>query len=293
MKILTYLLPLIIVSQIIQADTMELITKNIKSVCASPDQKSKYWEVKAEGKNNMDIKLLGMENTLKGTISKGEWEGIQTVLKKQQAKENQNYRECVKYLTPIFMNNFKQDREKEKSPLLIKKDKFSINLSVYEEGDLPDELGKELVIKNIDKQNIIAGLQSKPAGYVEIKGLNLTKKFMFTILNDINSRAIEFILRTRDDDIDNDLKIALVGGYNLTFGNTKKGLNMTENNYNNGYKVNEFKFYMKKNVVKFYINETYFGSIKANNKVVYDKFIIKSLDPKDYIYDISGYNITN
>jgi len=222
MKLFRYLIPIIVTSQVIQADTMELITKNIKSVCASPDQKSKYWEVKTEGKNNIDIKLLGMTNSLKGTISTGEWEGIQTVLKKQQAKENQNYRECVKYLTPIFMNNFKQD-EKEKSSLLIKKDKFSIDLSVYEEGDLPNELGKELVIKTIDNQNVISGLQSKPSGYVEIKGLNLTKKFMFTILNDMNSDSIEFILRTRDDDIDNDLKISL-SSYKINFGNTNKSI---------------------------------------------------------------------
>ena len=292
MKFFRYLIPIIVISQIIEADTMELITKNIKSVCASPDQKSKYWEVKAEGKSNIDIKLLGMDNALKGTISIGEWEGIKTVLKKQQAKENQNYRECMKELIPIFMNNFKEETEKEKSPLLIKEDNFSIDLSVYEEGDLAGELGKELVIKKIDKQNVISGLQSKPTGYVEIKGLTLSKKFMLTIINDINTKNIEFILRTRDDDIDNDIKISIVR-LNIIFGNTEKALGKSENNYKSGFKTNEFKVYMKKDVVKFYINDTYFGSIKANNKVVYDKFIIKSLDPKDYIYDISAYNIKN
>ena len=50
---------------------------------------------------------------------------------------------------------------------------------------------------------------------------------------------------------------------------------------------------MKKNVIKFYINDKYFGSIKANNNIIYDKFIIKNLEPKDYIYEVSGYNIKN
>lgn len=271
------------------ADSMQDITKNIRSVCAAPDQKGKYWNVDASGDTKIKIKFLGTKAGLSSEISSGEWEGIQRVLKEQQADEHKNYRDCVKSLTPIFLKNF-TEKTIEKKPILVKGNDFSLDLSGYEEGDIAYELGEELVVLNKNNKKVISGLKENLKGKIKIGNLKLKNKFRIEISSLLILKGeMEFILRTRDDDIDNDIKIKIKGGY-FTFGETQKSGSEV------GYKSNgidDFVIYMKKNVVKFYVNDKYFSSMKANNTVTYDKLIIKGIKPVDSIYDISGYNINN
>jgi len=273
------------------ADSMQDITKSIRSVCVAPDQKGKYWSVKALGDAKIKIKILGVKTKVGGEVSLKEWDGIKEILKKQQAGENKNYRDCVKFITPIFLKNFKENNN-IKTPILIKNNDFSLDLSAYEEGDIAEELGKELVISKVNDKMAISGLQSDPSGEIEIRNINLKNKFRVEIINDVNTSDIDFILRTRDDDIDNDIKVRIKGGY-IIFADTKTSLNDSNIEYKTGKNINEFVIYMKNGVVKFYINDKYFDTKKLPKNLVYNKLIIKQIAPKDYIYDISGYNINN
>jgi len=83
------------------------VVDSVTSVCRTPDEKGKHWEVEAIGKGDVNLKLLrkipgvGVEGKI--SFSKGEWEGVQRVLRDHQASENADYRQCVRELTPLFM----------------------------------------------------------------------------------------------------------------------------------------------------------------------------------------------
>jgi hypothetical protein len=102
---------------------MDKITKNIKDVCQSPDSKSKYWDVsvKAGGSTNKIVKLIGIGVTAEAIFNKKEWEGVQKVLRSDQAKDNINYRECVSKLTPLFINKFATAKSHQKNKQKILK----------------------------------------------------------------------------------------------------------------------------------------------------------------------------
>jgi len=84
------------------------VVNSVTSVCRAPGEQGKHWEVEAIGKGNVNLRLLknspetGVEGKVR--LSKGEWEGVQRVLRQHQASDNADYRQCVKALTPLFVN---------------------------------------------------------------------------------------------------------------------------------------------------------------------------------------------
>jgi hypothetical protein len=96
------------VSSSVFAADMDTITQNVKSVCESPAQAGKYWNVTATGKADAtgSIRLASIGVNGQATFTKGEWDGVQQVLKEQQSADNANYRECAVKLTPLFLAKF-------------------------------------------------------------------------------------------------------------------------------------------------------------------------------------------
>lgn len=90
------------------------VVDSVRNVCHAPGEQGKYWEVEATGKGDVNLKLLkklpgaGVEGKVR--FSKGEWEGVQRVLKEQQASDNADYRQCARALTPLFMKHISHDR---------------------------------------------------------------------------------------------------------------------------------------------------------------------------------------
>ena len=82
---------------------MKRITENIVRVCDKPEDAGKYWDMKVKGNGEAEIKLILGEIGLTGgaEFSKGEWQGIRTTI-----ENNRDYRDCVKQLTPIFLEKF-------------------------------------------------------------------------------------------------------------------------------------------------------------------------------------------
>lgn len=100
-----------------ESSLMEQATLNVKEVCQAPSDSGKYWDVKLEGGGDAKVKLKLADMGVSGQaeFSKGEWQGVQRVLQEQQAYDSANYRECVKKLTPLFLEKFVPIPEKSQS----------------------------------------------------------------------------------------------------------------------------------------------------------------------------------
>lgn len=83
--------------------TMKNITDNIMKVCDKPEDAGKYWDMKVKGNGAAELKLKLAEFGVTGgaEFTKGEWQGVRSTV-----ENNKNYRDCVKQLTPIFLEKF-------------------------------------------------------------------------------------------------------------------------------------------------------------------------------------------
>lgn len=128
MKFATVIAAIILTNTCAFADelsVMDKITKNIKDVCQSPDSKSEYWDIsaKAGGGTSKMVKLVGIGVNAEASFSKKEWDGVQKVLRTDQARDNESYRVCVFKLTPLFLNKFVKEKTKTTDEKTTKKKK--------------------------------------------------------------------------------------------------------------------------------------------------------------------------
>jgi hypothetical protein len=82
------------------------VTKDVKEVCTQPATQGEHWSINGGVKGDAGIqlkllKLASITGDLKFT--KEEWSGIQQVLAKDQAGDNDSYRKCVQALVPQFL----------------------------------------------------------------------------------------------------------------------------------------------------------------------------------------------
>jgi hypothetical protein len=87
---------------------LDKVTENVQAVCLSPSQQGSYWNVSAKGGVNAEglVRVIVLGINGEATFTKGEWEGVQQVLKEHQAGDNDSYRKCAEKLTPIFLEKF-------------------------------------------------------------------------------------------------------------------------------------------------------------------------------------------
>ncbi|MFZ2726575.1 MAG: hypothetical protein WAX77_10015 [Methylococcaceae bacterium] len=99
------------------AFALDKITENIQAVCLSPAQQGKYWDVTIKGGINADgsVRLIALGINGEATFTKGEWDGLQRVLKEHQAGDNDSYRKCVIEVMPFFKNKFASKTTTKKS----------------------------------------------------------------------------------------------------------------------------------------------------------------------------------
>ena len=127
--------------QVYAQETSDKIVENIRAVCLAPSEQGKYWEVEGagQGKAKITIKLLGeVGGTGTVTLTQGEWQGVQQVLREKQADDNASYRHCVGQLTPLFLEKFvprgsqrPQAGASKKSAASGKKDNNTASISQY------------------------------------------------------------------------------------------------------------------------------------------------------------------
>lgn len=85
------------------ANILNQITDNIMKVCDKPENAGSYWDIKVRGDGDAEIKLKLADIGVTGeaAFSKSEWDGIQRTV-----EDNKDYRDCVKSLSPMFVEKF-------------------------------------------------------------------------------------------------------------------------------------------------------------------------------------------
>lgn len=97
----------------VSADSFERLANVIERVCKAPsDKKSSYYKVSGQGEAKLRVSLVGLAG---GTadFKREEWDGVQRVLRENQADDNKNFRECSMKLTPLFIEKFLSSIEEE------------------------------------------------------------------------------------------------------------------------------------------------------------------------------------
>jgi len=112
-NVICFIFSLVISNNVFAGDS-DRIVQNIKSVCLSPSESGKYWDVSVTGKVNGEatVRLINIGVNGEANFSKGEWDSVQHVLKEQRAGDNANYRDCVTKITPLFLKKFTRTVQK-------------------------------------------------------------------------------------------------------------------------------------------------------------------------------------
>ncbi len=88
------------------ADTtpVDAVAADVKQVCTQPATQGQHWTVTGNATGNVGLQIKSLAGaTGELAFTKEEWSGIQQVLAKDQAGDNESYRDCVKQLTPSFL----------------------------------------------------------------------------------------------------------------------------------------------------------------------------------------------
>ena len=94
-------------------DVLDRTIAAVQEVCRAPADQASHWKV--EGSARVDgqvrVKLLGIVGAgVDASFTGEEWNGVQQVLREQQASDNKNYRECVKAILPLILDRFFPER---------------------------------------------------------------------------------------------------------------------------------------------------------------------------------------
>jgi len=87
---------------------MTILKNNVQELCLSPAKSGKHWQRESAAQGKLSSPLLFkilLKGELKGHVKLTETEkkGVQSVLKKHQASEHRNYRECVDKILPYLI----------------------------------------------------------------------------------------------------------------------------------------------------------------------------------------------
>lgn len=96
-------------------DNIPQIVKAVEALCKAPTgKKSIYYKITGKAKSSVRVKFFALA---KGGVDfkKEEWNGIQRVLRADQAKDNDSYRNCSTKLTPIFIEKFYKIRSPQQT----------------------------------------------------------------------------------------------------------------------------------------------------------------------------------
>ena len=97
---------------------LNLISVTVTKICKAPSkEKSSYYKVFANGKIGFNVKFTDIKS--KVSFTKEEWNGFQRVLRKDQASDNKNYRDCSDNLSNILIANILSPKKNEQKGTII------------------------------------------------------------------------------------------------------------------------------------------------------------------------------
>jgi hypothetical protein len=151
------------------------------------------------------------------------------------------------------------------------KDKFSVDLTEYELGDIPTELGRNLAIGQTEKgYKYIHGQAVNPSGEIEIEDLELSDSFELILKVALaNRRHTEYPAQSLNIQSDTGKEITVWWVWPDYFGDAIYGVT--------GF-----------GQAKIFINNQFFGSMFVKSGVNYSKVLMKGIIDYDAIYELSG-----
>ncbi|MGH7392565.1 MAG: hypothetical protein ACREM3_24370 [Candidatus Rokuibacteriota bacterium] len=124
------------------AKSFQIVVDSVRASCLEPGKSGNHWQVKGSGKGEakVPIKVFVVGLGADVEFTREEWDGVQRVLKEDQAKDNARYRDCVEKLTPLFLQKIPDPakRSQRGTPDILGK-------WVYAAGGVYSEISEEQV----------------------------------------------------------------------------------------------------------------------------------------------------
>ena len=164
---------------------------------------------------------------------------------------------------------------------------FEIDLSGYEEGDIPTVFGEGLVIKterNGKKVNYISGQSSDDVGKMNVALTNLSNSLEIIVDLQFGYYRQAILLLS-----DNEKQQV---GVNFKFYTVKLGFN-NEVKFGQiaawkNFEVNSFKLKISGKLAKLYINDEFIQSSSIEPNIIYTTLQINGLSKNDKVFGIKG-----
>lgn len=162
---------------------------------------------------------------------------------------------------------------------------FNLDFTTLNLGDIPFELGNELVIDERDGRRFIAGLTN--AGRIELSDLNISQDFEMEFVVDWNETNAVILLRTTDG---REIKVAFAD--NIKFGNTESSYSSSVG-WKSGSGINTCKLVANKEAVRFFINNTFFGTVPLESPATFSSIIISGIQRDDALFSFGVQDTSN
>lgn len=156
---------------------------------------------------------------------------------------------------------------------------YQLDLNQYNLGDIPTDIGSDIVINERDGQKVISGLNQ--SGRFELKDIDLSSNFDLTFDADWNDTNVIISLR---GDNGSEIRINFQDG--ITFGNTSSGYSSSVG-WRSNRAVNSMVLRSNRGAVRLFINDDFFGSvpIDPNTKIV--SLTFSGITQEDYLFSLS------
>lgn len=92
-----------VLAQEISNEVMRDITNTVRSLCNSPDREGDDFSIEGQVGGGTLIRMLGVKGEV--SLSSSQWQGIKDAL-----SDRKNLRDCVRDLTPLFLDNFRPNK---------------------------------------------------------------------------------------------------------------------------------------------------------------------------------------
>jgi len=172
---------------------------------------------------------------------------------------------------------------------------FDVDLSIYEEGDIPTTLlGEKIVIKTDtqdsgEKVNYVTGQSSSRTGKIQVNSIHLSNPFEVIIevlLADYSDAEIVLVSEENGE-----LTKLTVSGYSITLGSNDRVYSSDISSWKRD-KVNSIKLKFDGNLVKFYVNGDFVQSSSLDNpNLTATRLEIDKLNNEHHIFAIKGRNL--
>ncbi len=175
----------------------------------------------------------------------------------------------------------KKTVQAEQKALIVEQSGFAVNLDAYEVGDVPEELGIDLLIHSMDNKRYLTGLSS--TGRIELQDIKLHDDFEITFIVDFNDSNSVVALES-----DTGKQLSIVFGDEIKFGDTTDDYNEP---WKSGEVLNRCRLLVNGDTAKFYINDIFFGTAIVEPGITYNKFVISNIGQDEKVQYIQAENL--